>query len=88
MKNPPLNNPFTWLVCILAALAIAASCNIDGPTEVEAAQDVADYNAALADGGVALCAEFGRVPTWTKSGDLICRTATNAPPVVAQGDVL
>ncbi|CAN5300632.1 hypothetical protein BH10PSE16_BH10PSE16_01310 [soil metagenome] len=88
MKKHSLNNLFTWLVCILGAVAIAASCNIDGPTEVEAAQDVADYSAALADGGVALCAEFGRVPTWTKSGDLICRTATNTPPVVAQRDAL
>ena len=74
MKNEPLNNPFTWLVGFVAALAIvAAGVSMEGPTEQEAAQDVADYKAALADGGVSLCKEFGRVPTWTKSGDLVCR---------------
>lgn len=84
MKNESLNNPFTWLLALVAALAIAASgVNLDGPTELEAAQDVADYSAALADGGVSLCAEFGRVPTWTKSGDLVCRAPV--PVAVAQG---
>lgn len=82
MKNESLNNPFTWLVGILAALAVAASCHLDGPTEIEAAQDMADYTAALADGGVSICVEFGRVPIWTKAGDLVCRAAA---PVVAQG---
>ena len=41
MKNLSLNNPFTWLVGILAALAIAASGNIDPPSEIDAARDVA-----------------------------------------------
>lgn len=80
MKNPSPNNPFTWLCIALALVVISAT--MDGPTEAEAAQDVADYSAALADGGVSLCAEFGRVPTWTKAGDLVCR----APMAVAQGD--
>lgn len=81
MKNESINNPFAWLTGLVAALAIAAAgVYLDGPTEIEAAQDVADYSAALADGGVAMCKEFGRVPVWTKAGDLVCRT-----PVVAQG---
>lgn len=83
MKNESPNNPFTWLVGFVAALAIAAAgMTLDGPTELEAAQDVADYSAAVSDGGVSLCKEFNRVPTWTKSGDLVCRLAGS---VVAQG---
>lgn len=83
MKNKPLNNPFTWLTAFVAALAIAAAGNaMDGPSEQEAAQAVADYSAAVADGGVSMCAEFGRVPVWTKAGDLVCRMAA---PVLAQG---
>lgn len=67
----------------VVALAITLSAaHLLGPDELQAEQDVADYKAALADGGVSLCAEFGRVPTWTKSGDLVCRTAAQ---VVAQG---
>jgi len=74
----------TMSVGLLAILALIAGALMDGPTELEAAQDVADYSAALADGGVSLCKEFGRVPTWTKAGDLACRVA----PVVAQGGAL
>ena len=76
MNNQSLNTPFAWLTGLVAALVIAAAgVSMDGPGEVEAAQDVADYAAAVADGGVSLCKEFGRVPTWTKSGDLVCRAA-------------
>ena len=82
MKNESLNNPFTWLVGLLAALAIgAAGIHLDGPDEIQAAQDVADYKAAVADSGVSLCKEFNRVPMWAKAGHLICRA-----PVVAQGE--
>lgn len=83
MKTESLNNPFTWLVGVVAALAIsAAGMTMDGPSEQEAAQDVADYSAAVADGGVSLCKEFDRVPVWTKAGDLVCRV----PVVVAGGN--
>ena len=51
MKNESLNNPFTWLVGFVAAVAIGAGgVNIDKPAEQETAQDVADYSATLADG--------------------------------------
>ncbi len=66
-------------VAVLLAFAVLVAA---GPDELQAEQDVADYKAALSDGGVSLCAEFGRVPTWTKSGDLICRKPA---AVVAQG---
>ena len=70
-------NPVTrTMASALAVIALLiAAALMDGPDEVQAAQDVADYRAAVADGGVSLCAEFGRVPTWTKSGDLVCRVA-------------
>lgn len=80
-------NPVTkFMVAALAAIALLIlAALMDGPSETQAAQDVADYSAALADGGVSLCKEFDRVPVWTKSGDLVCRVAA---PVVAQGSSL
>ena len=89
MKNESLNNPFTWIVGLLAALAIGAGgVNIDGPSELEAAQAVADtvseleYTAIVDGGGVAFCKQFGRVPHLRPDGDLICRLGA---PMVAQG---
>ena len=75
-------NPVTKYaaIALAAIVTLIAGALMDGPSETQAAQDVADYSAALADGGVSLCAEFGRVPVWTKTGDLVCRLA-----VVAQG---
>lgn len=49
---------------------------MDGPDETQTAQAVAEeaeYAAAQADGGRAKCAQYGRTPTWTANGDLICR---------------
>jgi hypothetical protein len=71
----------TMAICLTAIALLIVGALMDGPSETQAAQDVADYSAAVADGGVSLCKEFGRVPVWTKSGDLVCRVA----PVVAQG---
>ena len=65
-----------FAVAMSAAIALCITgALMDGPSETQAAQDVADYSAALADGGVSLCKEFGRVPVWTKGGDLVCREA-------------
>ena len=71
-----------FAVVMSAAIILFAAALIDGPSETQAAQDVADYKAALTDGGVATCKEFGRVPVWTKSGDLVCRAPAS---VVARG---
>ena len=70
-------NPVTkFAVAMSAAIALCITgALMDGPSETQAAQDVADYSAALSDGGVSLCKEFHRVPVWTKSGDLVCREA-------------
>ena len=68
---------------IIAAAAFAltlALFGMTGPDDIEAAQDLADYKAALPDGGVAMCKEFGRVPTWTKAGDLVCRAVQGGQP--------
>jgi hypothetical protein len=73
-------NARTFTAITVAALLAFAVLVQSGPTEQEAAQDVADYSAALADGGASMCAEFDSVPVWTSSGVLICRL-----PVVAQG---
>lgn len=80
-------NPVTkFAVAMSAAIALCITgALMDGPSETQAAQDVADYSAALADGGVSLCKEFGRVPVWTKSGDLVCRVPA---AVVARGGAL
>ena len=77
-------NPVTkFAVAMSAAIALCITgALMDGPSETQAAQDVADYSAAMADGGVSLCKEFHRVPVWTKSGDLVCRVP---PAVLAQG---
>lgn len=90
MKTESLNNPFTWLVGLVAALAIGAvGMTLDGPSELEAAQAVADtvteleYTAIADNGGEAFCAQFGRVPHLRPDGDLICRLGA---PVVAQGE--
>ncbi|MDB5253874.1 MAG: hypothetical protein JWP27_3043 [Flaviaesturariibacter sp.] len=88
MKNEPLNNPFSWLLAALLAAVFIASCSAEGPSDTEAAQDMADYSAAVADGGVSLCAEFNRVPVWTKSGDLVCRVPAARASLVAQGGAL
>ncbi|CDS48943.1 hypothetical protein [Polaromonas sp. CG9_12] len=71
----------TFAAVTVAALLAFATLVQSGPDELQAEQEVADYKAALADGGVSLCAEFHRVPTWTKSGDLVCRA-----PVAGQGE--
>lgn len=71
----------TWALAGAISVILSASYLLDGPSETQAAQDVADYSAAVADGGVSMCKEFGRVPVWTKSGDLVCRVAQT----VAQG---
>ena len=80
-------NPVTkFMVAALTAIALLIlAALMDGPSETQAAQDVADYSAALADGGVSLCKEFDRVPVWTKSGDLVCRVPA---AVVARGGAL
>ena len=63
-------------VSLAAIVLLIAGALMDGPDDIQAAQavaDEADYAAALADGGHAKCAALGRVPTWTKEGDLVCR---------------
>ena len=77
----------TMAAGLLAIVALIAGALMDGPSETQAAQDVADYSAALADGGVSMCKEFDRVPVWTKAGNLVFRMA-GALPVVAQGEAL
>ena len=84
-------NPVTKFTAIaLGAIAFLIFCALlEGPNELQAAQDVADdaqtaaYTAAVADGGQAHCAAFGRTPLWTNSGDLVCRLLSN-PTVLAQ----
>lgn len=69
-------NPITKFACAsLAAVALlVAGALMDGPSDIQAAQDAADdYAQAVADGGRAKCAELGRVPRWTPEGDLVCR---------------
>jgi len=69
------------------ALLIAAAM-MDGPSELEAAQAIADtvteleYTVMAENGGVAFCAQFDRVPHLRPDGDLICRSSAS---VVAQG---
>ena len=58
-------NPVTkFMIAALAAIILViASAMMDGPSETQAAQDVADeaaYAAALADGGASHCAALGR----------------------------
>lgn len=82
-------NPVTKFMCAaLAAIVLAiAGALMDGPSELQAAQDVADeaaYAAALAGGGAAQCAALGRTPVWTGEGRLVCRLPKR-PTVMAQG---
>ena len=82
-------NPVTqYAAALLAAIALLITgALMDGPSELQAAQDVADeaaYAAALADGGASKCAALGRTPVWTQGGDLICRLPKQ-PTVLAQG---
>ena len=80
-------NPVTKVMCAgLAAIALLiAGALMDGPSETQAAQDVADeaeYAAAQADGGRAQCAALGRTPKWTPDGNLICRLPRVDKPVL------
>lgn len=83
-----MNTPARYILTLLIALTLGASWLLDGPSDTQAAQDVAtdaDYAAAQADGGAAKCAQLGRTPAWTAEGDLICRAGKPAKAVVAQG---
>jgi hypothetical protein len=74
-----------WCLAGAIAVILAAGYLLDGPDDIKTAQAVADeaeYAAALADGGAAKCAQYGRTPTWTASGDLVCRDEKS---VIAQG---
>lgn len=69
-------NPITkFAIASLAAVALLITMALmDGPDDIQAAQDAADdYAQAVADGGRAKCAALGRVPRWTADGDLVCR---------------
>lgn len=85
---PHLTTAATWALAGATAFIMSCSWLLDGPGDVQAAQDVADeaataeYAAALADGGAAKCAVHGGVPLWTSEGDLVCRAGKS---VVAQG---
>lgn len=65
-----------WCLAGVIAVLLIISYLLDGPDDIKTAQAVAEdaeYAAAQADGGRAKCAQFGRTPIWTASGDLICR---------------
>jgi hypothetical protein len=79
-----MSAPLNWLAALAIALVLAASALLDGPSDTQAAQDVADeadYAAALADSGAAKCARFGRHPHWTSQGDLVCRVPARVRPL-------
>ena len=83
-------NPVTKFMAVaLAAIALLIiGVLIEGPSELQAAQDVADeaaYAAAQADGGASQCAALGHTPVWTQGGDLVCRLPRR-PTVLAQGE--
>lgn len=83
-------NPVTkfMLVVLAVIVLVIASAMMPGPSELQAAQDVADdadYAAAVADGGAAKCASLGRNPVWTADGHPICRLPKR-PVVLAQGN--
>ena len=88
-------NPVTKFFAVaLAAIALLVfGALMDGPSELQAAQDVADekagaaaYAAAQADGGRAMCAALGRTPRWTADGSLVCRLpGADKPALLAQG---
>ncbi|QJC56109.1 hypothetical protein HC248_01395 [Polaromonas vacuolata] len=66
----------TLALALLFAIALSTAYLLDGPNDIQAAQDIADdaaYAVALADGGKATCAALGRDPSWTVDGDLVCR---------------
>lgn len=80
-------NPVTKFAAIaLAATALLIiGALMDGPSDLQAAQAVADeaaYAAAQADGGKAHCAALGRTPKWTPDGDLVCRLPKAERPVL------
>ncbi|MDH6185510.1 hypothetical protein [Polaromonas sp. CG_23.6] len=82
-------NPVTkfMAVALVAIALLIIGALMDGPGELQAAQDVADdaaYAAALADGGASKCAALGRTPVWTGEGHLVCRLPQR-PTVMAQG---
>lgn len=83
----PVTKVMTAALAAIALLILAAL--MDGPSELQAAQDVADeadYAATQADGGAAKCAALGRTPVWTGEGHLICRLPrTDKPALLAQG---
>ena len=92
-----MNTPFTYLLAFVAALAIGAGCNLDGPDDIAAEADqtnaLTELQAAESGGerqriaGLALCNEYkpGSVALWLQDGSLVCRAA---PVAVAQGGVL
>lgn len=85
-----MNIPHHTPIAIALVLALSWACLVQGPSETEAAQAVADeaaYAAAQADGGRAQCAALGRTPIWTEGGDLVCRLPKPAM-VLAQGGAL
>ncbi len=45
-----MNDLFNWIAAGFMAIALAGSMLLDGPTETQAAQDVADEVAALESG--------------------------------------
>ena len=82
-------NPVTKFMAfaLMVIVLVIASALLDGPSDTQAAQDVADeaaYAAAQADGGASHCAALGRTPVWTPDGSLICRLP-KPPTVLAQG---
>ncbi len=82
-------NPVTKFaaVTLAAIVLLIAGALMDGPSDLQAAQDVADeaaYAAAMEDGGKAKCAALGRIPVWTGEGDLICRLPKR-PTLLALG---
>lgn len=69
-------NPITkWCaICAASIGLLILGALMDGPSDIEAAQSVADdYAQAVADGGKEKCNALGRDPLWTKGGDLVCR---------------
>ena len=92
-----MNTPFAYLLAFVAAIAIAAACNLDGPDDIAAAADQTDALTELqaAESGserkriaaLALCTDYkpGSVALWLQDGSLVCRAA---PVAVAQGGAL
>ena len=84
-------NPVTkFMIAALAAIVLLITgALMDGPTELEAAQAVADtvteleYTAIVDNGGDEVCKQFGRIAHLRPDGDLICWSGAS---VVAQGE--